>query len=76
MVGSRNPGGIGIWQHSPAGFGQSGQTCSSESGNGDRTLPDSGDSCIFSFRNFFVRTKQLIFEKIIFFENDFVENIL
>jgi len=30
----------------PAG---SGQMCSPESSNGDRTLPDSGDSCIFSF---------------------------
>jgi hypothetical protein len=36
---------------------RSGQTCSPESGNGDRTLPDSGDNCIFSFRNFFMRTK-------------------
>jgi hypothetical protein len=36
---------------------RSGQTCSPESGNGDRTLPDSGENCIFSFRNFFMRTK-------------------
>jgi hypothetical protein len=27
------------------------------SGNGNRMLPDSGDNCIFVFRNFFVRTK-------------------
>jgi len=37
-----------------AGFGQ---TCSPESGNGDRKLPDSSDSCIFAFRDFFVHTK-------------------
>jgi hypothetical protein len=38
----------------------SGQTFLPESGNGDRTSPDSGDNyqtLIFTFRNFFVRTK-------------------
>jgi hypothetical protein len=51
----------------PAILVGSGQMCSLESGN--------GDSCIFSFRNFFVRTKRLkIFSrKLFFFENDFVE---
>jgi hypothetical protein len=34
-----------------------GQTCSPESGNGDQTLPDSDDSYIFAFGNFFVRAK-------------------
>jgi hypothetical protein len=42
-----------------------------ESGNGDRTLPDSGDNCqtlIFAFRNFFVRTKhRKIFSRKSFF---------
>jgi hypothetical protein len=53
-----------------AGFGQ---TCSPGSGNGDRKLPDSGDSCSFSFCNFFfARIKRQ--KKI--FENDFIENIL
>jgi hypothetical protein len=37
---------------------ESGQTCSPKSDNGDRTLPDFGDSCIFIFRNFFMRTKR------------------
>jgi hypothetical protein len=56
----------------------SGQTCSPESDNGNQMLPDSGDNCIFPFRNFFVRTKRrkIFSKKIIFFENDFVENIL
>jgi hypothetical protein len=59
----------------------SGRTCSSESGNDNRTLPDSSDSrqtLIFVFRNFFRASQTLknIFEKIIFSENDFAENIL
>jgi hypothetical protein len=40
----------------PAILAGSGQTCSPESGNGDRTLLDSGGICqtlIFAFRNFF-----------------------
>jgi hypothetical protein len=54
------------------GFGgvrqESGQTCSPKFGNGDRTLPDSGDSYIFTFRNFFVRAKRRkIFSKKSFF---------
>jgi hypothetical protein len=44
------------------GFGgvqsESGQTLLSESGYGDRTLQNSANSCIFAFRNFFVRTKR------------------
>jgi hypothetical protein len=60
---------------------ESGQTYLSESGNGDRTLPDSGSICqtlFFAFRNFFYASQTLknIFEKIIFSENDFAENIL
>jgi hypothetical protein len=51
-----------------AGFGQ---TFSPESGNGDRTLPDSGDNyqtLIFAFRTFFVRTKhRKIFSRKSFF---------
>jgi hypothetical protein len=47
---------------------ESGQTCSPKFDNGDRTLPDSSDSCIFTFRNFFVQTKRRkIFSKKIFF---------
>jgi hypothetical protein len=51
-----------IWPdpESSAGIGQSGQTYSPESGNGNRTLPNSGDSCqtlIFTFGNFFVQAK-------------------
>lgn len=39
-----------------------------ESGNDDRTLPDSGNNCIFTFRNFFVRTKRRkIFSRKFFF---------
>jgi hypothetical protein len=42
-----------------------------ESGDDDRTLPDSGDICqtlIFTFRNFFVRTKhRKIFSRKSFF---------
>jgi hypothetical protein len=45
----QNPAGSGQNGRNPAG---SSQTCSSE------LLPDSGDSCIFAFRNFFVRTKR------------------
>jgi hypothetical protein len=57
---------------------ESGQTCSPESGDGDLTLPDSSNSCIFSFRNFFMRTKhrKIFSRKLFFFEIDFVENIL
>jgi hypothetical protein len=33
-------------------------TCSPESGNGNQTLPDSCDSYIFAFRNFFLRAKR------------------
>jgi hypothetical protein len=36
---------------------RSSQTCSPESGNGNRMLPDSGDSCLFALRNFFVQAK-------------------
>jgi hypothetical protein len=50
---------------------ESGQTCSSKSGNSDRTLPDSGGCCqilIFAFRNFFVRAKcRKIFSRKSFF---------
>lgn len=65
----------------PAILAGSGQTFSPKSGNGDRTLPDSGDNyqtLIFAFRNFFVRTKhrKIFSKKIIFSENDFVEIIL
>jgi len=39
-----------------------------ESGNGDRTLLDSGDSCNITSRNFFVRTKRRkIFSRKLFF---------
>jgi hypothetical protein len=39
-----------------------------ESGNGDWMLPDSGDSCIFTSRNFFVRTKRRkMFSRKLFF---------
>jgi len=55
----------------PAVLAGSGQTFSLESGNGDWTLPDSGDNyqtLIFSFRNFFVRTKhRKIFSRKLFF---------
>jgi hypothetical protein len=46
----------------------SGQTGLSESDNGRSTLPNSGDSCSFTFRNFFVRTKRRkIFLRKLFF---------
>jgi hypothetical protein len=79
-----NPDGTGIRQHPATRIlpvPESGRICmdpatdhagsdrdSKESGNGDRTLPDSDDSCIFSFCNFFVRTKRRkIFSKKYFF---------
>jgi hypothetical protein len=55
-----------------------------ESGNGDRTLPDSGGNCFFVFCNFFVRAKRLkiflrksfffkmISSKIFYYENYFI----
>jgi hypothetical protein len=45
---------------------------------GDWTLLDSGGSYIFAFVLFFRASQTLenIFEKIIFLENDFIENIL
>jgi hypothetical protein len=47
---------------------ESGQICWPKSSNGDRILPDSSDSCIFSFRNFFVRPKRRkIFSRKLFF---------
>jgi hypothetical protein len=57
---------------------ESGQICWLESGNGDQMLSDSGDSWIFSFRNFFVQSKrqQIFLRKLFFFEIDFVKNIL
>jgi hypothetical protein len=44
----------------PAILAESGPSFSPKSGDGNQTLPDSGGICktlIFSFRNFFVRTK-------------------
>jgi hypothetical protein len=66
-----------IWPKRPG----SGQTFSSESGNGDWTLPDSGGICqtlIFAFCNFFVRAKhrKIFSRKSFFLKNDFVEIIL
>jgi hypothetical protein len=74
VAGCRNPAMVRSWSNlaksgqngkDPAGSGrnpailaESGQTCSPESGNGNQTLTDSGDSCIFAFRNFFVRAKR------------------
>jgi hypothetical protein len=61
----RDPVGYDWIQRSPP---ESVQTCSPESSNGDRTLPDSGKSCIFPIRNFFVRTKhRKIFSRKLFF---------
>jgi hypothetical protein len=43
-------------------------TCSSESDNGDQTLPDFGGSCIFTSPNSFMRTKcQKVFSRTSFF---------
>jgi len=53
----RDPAGSDRIRRSLAILAGSGQTRSPESSNGDRTLPDSGNSCIFTFRNFFVQTK-------------------
>jgi hypothetical protein len=49
-----------------------------ESDNGNRTLPDSDNSCIFTFHNFFMRTKRrkIFSRKLFFSKNDFVKTIL
>jgi len=53
---------------SPVILAGSGQTCLSESDNGRLTLPNSENSCSFTFRNFFVRTKRRkIFLRKLFF---------
>jgi hypothetical protein len=57
----RDPARYDWIRRSPAG---SGQICLPESSNGDWTLPDSGDNCIFTFRA--NQTPKNIFEKIIF----------
>lgn len=55
-------------RRNPAILPGSSQTYEPKSGNGDRMLPNSGDSCIFAFQNFFVRAKrQKIFSRKLFF---------
>jgi len=46
--------------------------------NSDETSPNSGNNCIFRFRDFFVRTKRrkTFSRKLFFLKNDFIENIL
>jgi hypothetical protein len=47
-----------IWPKWPRSGRNPANTCSPESDNGDRTLPDSSDSCIFASRNFFLQVKR------------------
>jgi hypothetical protein len=57
----RDPAGFGQNGQDPAGSGgaqtESGQTSSPESDNGDQTFLNSGNSCIFTFRNFLCQPK-------------------